>query len=1661
MPIPQSFLTQGLAATSLGALTGFLRNNRFSEGEQLSTEEAESRQLKQLGIGATTTAGILGLTWYAAARSKNPTLSVMGAALAGGAAYGTARIYSSLETKRQAVSGEEKSLSSRLLESAAGLGSLYYGGKALAPYLARSVARMDSQFRPWYSSFTKTVEETQLNNIGGFASRFEKTLNQAQNVFSNAPAKYPVQSHLGMISRIQKEISNVDLKGTATEQAVNTLFKKHGITNLEVVNGLRSATIADAIRLGRPIDSLTAVRNAGVDFSSVGLGKGVMFDTVSNRILNLNAYTPKKLVSNTILGFTNNFHLPIFNYNPIKLFRPDEWIGALEQGTQFHKFNAGAPIGPGVTAGKEGAAFVGGKLFDIASGKQIGKGSLIEAGSYEFPKDIRGKRIKGTNPIYHETVFGETARKRQYTGGYKFNAPNDKWWQKTLNALEMDIPFLHKTGFAENPSRWEKAAHPIINRKGKGGLLSAIKSMYKATLGTAEFEELKPSTSGKDVFTAVSKNFKKKSGEQFQSKTAFAFVPQHDMPGSTAFWLFNRPTRLMEDIGLGNFNPATTHSAADVVWKMFFKRFLPLYASYQLVSAGNDLTRGVFGYGPSDLLADTATGFNMGSAYLRDTLGITDMAKYLEELMPGITSSSGMSLIRGMGIPLVAGAYGGKTGFFSGLAASAFLGGASTRALTMEGSDYYDEYFGHKRVPVRSGRWWMFGGTPFEGTKPKYFAPNWYKKHKAHAEFTDVQYGSEFEYWSNYADPYHYAIKHYEDRPYPIVTSGAQDLPFLGPMIGGLLAPPMMMHSEYLYGSGGRPGYYGVGGPGPGGITPGGGIGPGPGGTGVGSGGGYNDFVFPQKYNGEYIPGETEQQLPYGVAAGLGGLPPDAAIAPDSIKGRVGEQIYRGTEYLGIYGFMVNSANSRLSGNQDFFTQPQLESANRIAGAERAYWDLNIGDPFGTTELFRRFIPHRRRQIELVNPIPNTMPAWMPGSDYFTNFHQGDPYSKVELGEIRLPGSGYEKFYKPGEGITEAARQLGMANLGATAGKYEDYSMMDTYRILGGVAPYSRQYRFSQQYIMAMSKAGMLTPEADAERKYLKKEVTQMKKRYSFKPRTFTTGDTASERITVEKYLGAGRFTVEGDKGTIYDLAGVKGITGKGESYLESYLERGKSLSIQVLDDPRYRTKTSTVLPTVPVVIGDLNQSLIKKKMGEFKRTGPGEVYSPLNHKVKYDPLERAVGSLWETFSHADTPLHTKFLQNRSALESWERTQLYGRDSADWSHPYRDFIMPIGHKIAGMGPVGAGLVGGFVATLFGSSKVAKTVLGAAGLVGGAMAGAGNWGAAIPEYRKRQWDIDQYYDMLEYLKYRRLYTYSRDLAIEKEGIDPAKVIQTLEASRRARKEVKEAITQKYGEQSLAQLQEEDPENRKKIREEKRGLSAALQVLSRQKWTEDAAESAIESSTRFARAALRFREKYKSTMYGADVHGDFASIMRALPTKQREFFNAFMTAPAEERNEIASKVPLGMRRFLQAKWGEDVDPNPNLEKYFQDHYLPGESWIGWHPAVNLSDVQYKTVTQEGFDQHDFNMWQTQGEALKRKPYVPLIDPFSTKGNPQLIKQEISDIIGAQGYNNYELYIDEAAGTPGIELDFDIKYSTDTEARNYIRANLKGMLANAYVS
>lgn len=109
-----------------------------------------------------------------------------------------------------------------------------------------------------------------------------------------------------------------------------------------------------------------------------------------------------------------------------------------------------------------------------------------------------------------------------------------------------------------------------------------------------------------------------------------------------------------------------------------------------------------------------------------------------------------------------------------------------------------------------------------------------------------------------------------------------------------------------------------------------------------------------------------------------------------------------------MIGFIVNDF---VVGDGDI-NASVIETSDYAYSFNRQFWDQNVGGMGGDLmEIVRRLIPNRRKDVEWVNPIRNTMPDWLPGNEYFTDFKVGDPYTKIAKGEMRLPGEGYERLH--------------------------------------------------------------------------------------------------------------------------------------------------------------------------------------------------------------------------------------------------------------------------------------------------------------------------------------------------------------------------------------------------------------------------------------------------------------------------------------------------------------------------------------------------------------------------------------------------------------------------------------------------------------------------
>lgn len=309
-----------------------------------------------------------------------------------------------------------------------------------------------------------------------------------------------------------------------------------------------------------------------------------------------------------------------------------------------------------------------------------------------------------------------------------------------------------------------------------------------------------------------------------------------------------------------------------------------------------------------------------------------------------------------------------------------------------------EEYLGGKEVAVKKGRWWEFGMTPFEGGSVSYYRPNWYNRilnqPKAESLYGDDEPSPIGRFFRSLKDPYWEEKAHYYDRPYPVASSSGEDLGIFGTLyertIGQVLKPTAYMHTG-----------------------------------GQGS-----------------LPEASQNNAALGMTSQSGDL-----AYPAGLKSDIRQQAYSINEAMGLRGFTAASLKEAFTGSQYFFgDEPVLQSSSDINSSRRDLYDLNLGGGLGLTEAYRRMVPNRPYSFEYVNEIPNTMPSWMPGENYYKNFKVGDPFTKVPEGEYRLPGAGYATRFKELEGVNP-----------------EDYPLIHRYKILADVAMDSAEYRSAER----------------------------------------------------------------------------------------------------------------------------------------------------------------------------------------------------------------------------------------------------------------------------------------------------------------------------------------------------------------------------------------------------------------------------------------------------------------------------------------------------------------------------------------------------------------------------------------------------------------------
>lgn len=613
-------------------------------------------------------------------------------------------------------------------------------------------------------------------------------------------------------------------------------------------------------------------------------------------------------------------------------------------------------------------------------------------------------------------------------------------------------------------------------------------------------------------------------------------------------------------------------------------------------------------------------------------------------------------------------------------------------------------------VPIRQGRYWVFGQTPYKGGRVQYFRPSWYRRFKSGASFTPesketpmerLAFGYDFSPLRPF-DPYRREREDYSSRPYPV--TGEYFTGPWGPLnsvlnatAGKILKPQKTMHeSEMRYilqqympvGESGayfsssqitqtpdrysgylasqnlsriNSNYMGAGAGTPSSS-------PFYGSMGYAAPRGMaslevrnrasqiaNSYQSVANRPGSYV-NIYQSLVPYGVPARPGAMQPRVmeAVEPTAYGGvlntyprRLG---YQSQELFGIYGFATASAREALGfGTKDLTPQnAMLEPASRGYSASRSFWGLNLG---GLGD-FSLPMESKYSNFELSEIIRRFVPKEPSGMNYINNLPN-------EMGMIYpwLPGQSYPlapiKSGDPYNAIPDAEIRLPGTGYNRTHRLYPDQfgkmGLVNIHDILADVAPWSQEYKTVDQ----LMESQYMDHDQFAKVAQTRAQVDAMRNKYEFTPY-------------------------------------------------------------------------------------------------EYKYRDPTEI---VEH-----PVKEALGRTWEWFAHRDTYLNTKFLPERTALEDWERRNVYGTTFPKWETPVSSFINPSIQKSTQRNPITAALSGGTIGYLFGASPAAKAF---GSVIGGTIGlGASAYGAAyegltgkryLPQQRRKEIALEEYTDILSYTR----------------------------------------------------------------------------------------------------------------------------------------------------------------------------------------------------------------------------------------------------------------------------------------------------------------------
>ena len=293
---------------------------------------------------------------------------------------------------------------------------------------------------------------------------------------------------------------------------------------------------------------------------------------------------------------------------------------------------------------------------------------------------------------------------------------------------------------------------------------------------------------------------------------------------------------------------------------------------------------------------------------------------------------------------------------------------------------------------------------------------------------------------------------------------------------------------------------------------------------------------------------------------------------------------------------------------------------------------------------------------------------------------------------------------------------------------------------------------------------------------------------------------------------------------------------------------------------------------------------------------------------------------------------------------------------------------------------------------------------------------GRW---TPNATREKWELDEYFDRLEYMKYSGLYHRAAKMAKRKEKVDIEKIFEQID-------ENKEKITK---------LDIKAAKLVNKIKTSTDKYAMELQKIEQKKKVLEEQSMMMFEGGEWTKSAIAYKKAMESTMYGLDPTATKDELLASVPDQYKDHFQAFMNVTDEkERKKILKSVSPMMRRPLQAAWGMKLERVKSNRRYFKVHALPGTGWRGWRPNVNLKHVKMKTIQNEGMLLSDFGYYNSEKSKATFEDAPDIRDYDRGRGHI-FHRSTVRGILKGRGLRVRNVSV-ETTRAPGIRVVGDVK-------------------------